>query len=223
MVDQPIERNTGPPESQHHSASTPPTPRVAGAFISTGDSGLAHQVGASALLRAEPLISEGKPGDREPPSLQQGRQPTFENKVEFNESSSKVDENQNAMKDEISGGVSVRGPADLESSELDASQSGSDDEASIAEKEVSQSKKSSENATGNRQPEGKSKGAKKKANAAKSGKEHRPPPPEQSASSRNVNANSQIPKSPSPDESATQKVAKDKSAQEGNARGNFCS
>ena len=127
------------------------------------------------------------------------------------------------MKDEISGGVSVRGPADLESGELDASQSGSDDEASIAEKEVSQSKKSSEHATGNRQPEGKSKGTKKKANAAKSGKEHRPPPPEQSASSRNVNANSQIPKSPSPDESATQKVAKDKSAQVGNARGNFCS
>ena len=223
MVNRPIERNTGPPESQHHSASTPPTPRVAGAFISTGDSGLAHQVGASALLRAEPLISEGKPGDREPPSLQQGRQPTFENKVEFNESSSKADENQNAMKDEISGGVSVRGPADLESGELDASQSGSDDEASIAEKGITQSKKSSEHAMDNRQPKGKSKGAKEKANAAKSGKEHRPPPPEQSASSRNVNANSQNPMSPSPYESATQRVAKDKSAQVGNARGNFCS
>ena len=227
LVDRPIERNTGPLESQHDSVSTPPTPRVAGASVSMGDSNLPHQVGATATatLGAELSSSQDKPGDRELPALQQERQPSFDNKVEFNESSSKVGENENATKDETSGGVSVRGPADLESGELDAIQTGGDDGASIAEKEVTQSKISSEHATdtfSNQSQGGKGKGARKKADAAESGKEHRPQPPGQSASSRSVNANSKNPKSLSPHESTTQKVAKDKSAQVSNAHNDQC-
>ena len=170
LVDRPIERNTGPLESQHDSVSTPPTPRVAGASVSMEDSSLPHQVGATATatatLGAELSSSQDKPGDRESPALQQERRPSFDNKVEFNESSSKVGENENATKDETSGGVSVRGPADLESGELDAIQTGGDDGASIAEKEVTQSKISSEHATdtfSNQSQGGKCKGARKKA------------------------------------------------------------
>ena len=224
LVDRPIERNTGPLESQHDSVSTPPTPRVAGASVSMEDSSLPHQVGATATatatLGAELSSSQDKPGDRESPALQQERRPSFDNKVEFNESSSKVGENENATKDETSGGVSVRGPADLESGELDAIQTGGDDGASIAEKEVTQSKISSEHATdtfSNQSQGGKCKGARKKVDAAEGGKEHRPQPTGQSASSRSVNANSQNPRSLSPHESTNQKVAKDKSAQVSNA------
>ena len=226
MVDWPIERNTGPLESQHHSVNTPPTPRVAGASVSMGDSSLSHQVGASAPLGAEPSSSQDKPGDGEPPALQQEKRPSFDNKVEFNESSSKVGENQNATKDETCGGVSVRGPADRKSCELDAVQTGGDDGASIVEKEVTRSKRSSEHATdtfSNQPQEGKGKGVKRKADAAKIGEEHRPPPLGQSALSRNFNANSQNPKSLSPHESTTQKVGKDKSAQVSNAHNDYCS
>ena len=231
MVDRPIEKNTEPLESQHHSVSTPTTPQVAGASVSVGDSSLPQQVGATATatatatLGAELSSSQDKPGDREPTALQQERRPSFDNKVEFNESSSTVGENENATKDETSGGVSVRGPADLESGELDAIQTGGDDGASIAEKEVTQSKISSEHATdtfSNQSQWGKGKGARKKADAAESGKEHRPQPPGQSASSRSVNANSKNPKSLSPHESTTQKVAKDKSAQVSNAHNDQC-
>ena len=214
MVDLPVERNTGPVESWHHSASTPPTPQVAGASVSMGDSSLSHQVGASAPLGAELSSSQDKPGDVEPPVLQQERRPSF------------LGENQNATKDETCGDVSVRGPADLESGELDAVQTGGDEGASIAEKEVTQSKRSSEHATDtfSNQPQGgKGKGAKKKDDAAKSGKEHSSPPPGQSALSRNVSANSQNPKSLSPHESTTQKIAKDKSAQVSNAHNDYCS
>lgn len=130
LVDRQIERNTGTLESQLHLASTPPMPQVAGSDISKGDSGQPHQVGFSAPLGAEPLVSQDKPGDRGPSALQQEMWPSFDSKVEFKERSSKEDENQNAIKDETSGGVSVRGPVDNESVELDANQTGSDDGAS---------------------------------------------------------------------------------------------
>ena len=226
MVDRPIERNTGPLESQHYSTSTPCTPRVAGASVSRGDSNLPHQVSGSAPLGAEQLRSQDKLGNEEPPALQQERWLSYDNKMKFSESSSKRDENQNAMKDETSGGVSVRGAADLESGELVAIQTGGDDGASIAEEEVTQSKKPSKHATdtfSNHQQEVKGTGEQQKADAAISGKEHPPPPPGQSASSRNVNANSQNPKSLFPQESTTQKVAKDKSAQVSNAHSDYCS
>ena len=147
MVDWSIERNTEPLESQHYTASTPRTSLVVGASVSMGDNSLPHQVGGSAPPEVELLSSQDKPGNKEPLALQQERRPDFDNKMEFNESSSKGDENQNAMKNETSGGVSVRGPADLESGELDAPRTGGDDGASIAEKEVTQSNKSSKHAT----------------------------------------------------------------------------
>ena len=226
MVHRPIERNTGPLESQRHSASTPPTPLVTGASSSMGDSGLPYQVGASAPLGGEELSSPDKPGDTQLPALKQERRPSFDNKVGLNEGSSSGDKTQTAMKGETSSGESVRGPADLENGELDTSQTGSDDGASIAEKEVTQSKKSFERApdtSSNQQQKGKGRGTKKKADPVKSGKDHRPQPSGQSVSSRNVNKNSQNPTSLSPYESTTQKVAKDKSALVGNAHGCYCS
>ena len=227
MVYRSIERNTGPLESQNQSASTLPTPRIVlGASVSMEDSSLLRQVSASAPLGAELSSSQDNSGNAEPPAFQQERRPGFDNKVEFNESSSLKPKNQNAMRDETSGGVNVRGPADLESGELDVTQTGSDDGASIAEKEVTQSKKSSERATdtfSSQQEGSKGEGAKKKADAAKSGKEHGPPTPGQSTSSRNVNANYQNPRSLSPHESTTQSVAKEKYAQVSTIYIDYCS
>ena len=220
MVDWSIERNTEPLESQHYTASTPRT------FSPMGDNSLPHQVGGSAPPEVELLSSQDKPGNKEPLALQQERRPDFDNKMEFNESSSKGDENQNAMKDETSGGVSVRGPADLESGELDAPRTGGDDGASIAEKEVTQSNKSSEHATdtfSNLQQAVKGTGMQRKSDAAISGQEHPPPPPGQSASVRNINAISQNTTSLSPHESTAQKEENGNIAQVGNAHGNYCS
>ncbi|XP_022806308.1 E3 ubiquitin-protein ligase rnf213-alpha-like [Stylophora pistillata] len=222
MVHRPIERNTGPLESQRHSASTPPTPLVTGASSSMGDSGLPYQVGASAPLGGEELSSPDKPRDTQLPALKQERRPSFDNKVGLNEGSSSGDKTQTAMKGETSSGESVRDSADLENGELDTSQTGSDDGASIAEKEVTQSKKSFERApdtSSNQQQKGKGRGTKKKADPVKSGKDHHPQPSGQSVSSWNVNKNSQNPASLSPNESTTQKVAKDKSASEQGKKG----
>ena len=226
MVDWSIERNTEPLESQHYAASTPRTPLLVGASVSMGDNSLPHQVGGSAPPEVELLSSQDKPDNKEPLALQQERRPNFDDKMEFNESSSKGDENQNAMKDETSGGVSVRGPADLESGELDAPRTGGDDGASIAEKEVTQSNKLSKHATdtfSNQQQAVKGKGVQRKSDAAISGQEHPPPPPGQSASVRNINAISQNTTSLSPHESTAQKEENGNIAQVGNVHGNYCS
>ena len=226
MVDRSIERNTGPLEHRLYSASTSRTLRVAGVSISMGGNSLPHQIGGSAPLGAELLRSQDKPGNKEPLELQQEKRPNFDTKIELNENYSKGDENQNAMKDETSRSVSVRGLADLESGELDAPQTGGDDGASIAEKEVTQSKKSSEHATDtflNQQQVVKGTGAQQKADTVISGQERPPLPPGQSASIWKVNTISQNPTSLSPHGSTAQKEANGHSAQVGNAYGNYCS
>ena len=221
LVDRSTESESKSLESHRHSANFPPTSPSPTTLPTVRDRGLPHRAGASTPYSKESSGSEDKPGNTKSAATQRGKQPDFVDNVGLNKGSTERHDSQNFKKDDISGGESVRSPAELGQGDVDTDQTGSYDGVNDTKKEVRQSKKSSNHGqmtSANQKQTGNEKEADKKADGAWTGKNRRLTPSKQSTSSENVTENSQKPKVQPPFNSKSQKGVGTKSAEVGNVK-----
>ncbi|XP_022800357.1 E3 ubiquitin-protein ligase rnf213-alpha-like [Stylophora pistillata] len=143
IVDRSTEKENKSLESHLHSANSPSTSQWPTTSVSTRDSGLPWQAGASNFTKTETPGSEDKPGITEPTAELHGRQPDVVDKMALRELSTGRNDSQVTMKDKIPLGESVRSSAVLKEGDVDAVQTGSDDGLNNTKKDDMESKKSS--------------------------------------------------------------------------------